>query len=118
VGGGAAGDRFDPRNAGGDSMGLFNLFGGKKKGGAKPSKGKAAAGAHEVLVLPAAGPAQVKLRLKLAQSLRTRRASVAYEAAKELAAIQAKAGRRLGARMWTAEAERIKAGDPALRAAA
>jgi hypothetical protein len=42
--------------------------------------------------------------------------AAAYEAAKELAAIQAKAGRRVGARMWTAEAERIKAGLPAAAA--
>jgi PST family polysaccharide transporter len=34
-----------------------------------------------------------------------------------LAAIQAKAGRRVGARMWTAEAERIKAGLPEQTAA-
>ncbi|MFT3724020.1 MAG: hypothetical protein QM773_10570 [Hyphomonadaceae bacterium] len=34
----------------------------------------------------------------------------AYEAAKGLADIQAKAGRRVGARVWSAEAERIKSG--------
>jgi hypothetical protein len=88
-------------------MGLFNLFGGKKKDAARPSKGKAPPG--EALALPAVAPAQVKLRLKLAQSLRTRRALAAYEAAKELAAIQTRAGRRVGARMWAAEAERILA---------
>jgi hypothetical protein len=98
-------------------MGLFNLFGGKKKKAARPAKGKAGPAA-EVLVLPATAPAQVKLRLKVAMSLRTRRASAAYEAAKELAAIQAKAGRRVGARKWSAEAERIKASDPVLKAAA
>lgn len=110
-------------------MGLFNLFGGKKKDEAKPDPKPAApvkaeakpakidaktakppkSAAPEVFVLSASGLAQVKLRLKVAQSLRTRRASVAYEAAKELAAIQAKAGRRMGARKWTAEANRILA---------
>jgi hypothetical protein len=84
-------------------MGLFNLFGGKKD---KPSKVNGS-GPAEQLALPAVAPAQVRLRLKLAQSLRTRRALAAYEAAKELAAIQTKAGRRVGARMWAAEAQRI-----------
>lgn len=104
-------------------MGLFNLFGGKKKDEsapakaaappkpeAKPAASKTVAAAPVVAALPAAGAAQVRLRLKMVQSLRSRRVAAAYEAAKELAAIQAKAGRRLGARMWTAEAERIKAG--------
>jgi hypothetical protein len=99
-----------------DSMGLFNLFGNKKKE-ARPPKGKSSAAASEVLALPAVAPAQVKLRLKLAQSLRTRRAPAAYEAAKQLAAIQLKAGRRVGARVWTAEAERIKAQLPEQEAA-
>ena len=111
-------------------MGLFNLFGGKKKDDAPPAKaaappkpeaksfaGKTVAAVAEVPVAPTAGVAQVKLRLKLVQSLRSRRAAAAYEAAKELAAIQAKAGRRLSARMWTAEAERIKAGLPQRTAA-
>jgi len=98
-------------------MGLFNLFGGKKKDQARSSKGKGWP-PPEVLVLPATAPAQVKLRLKVAMSLRTKRASVAYEAAKELAAIQQKAGRRVGARKWSAEAARIKASDPELKAAA
>jgi hypothetical protein len=118
-------------------MGLFNLFGGKKKDETKPVKVEAAAVkaeakpakadskpakaarplAPEPLAASASGAAQVKLRLKVAQSLRSRRVAAAYEAAKELAAIQAKAGRRVGARMWTAEAERIKAGLPEQTAA-
>src|SRR5690349_2700314 len=102
-------------------MGLFNLFGGKKKDEAKvrPASAKAArtgqpaGNAVEPLVAHlAAGSAQVKLRLKLVHSLRTGETAAAYAAAKSLADIQAKAGRRTGARVWQKEAERIKARDP------
>jgi hypothetical protein len=106
-------------------MGLFNLFGGKKKEEAKPA---AAAPVVDAKAKPPAAPApaarpavqialaasesgvkQVRLRLKLAASLRAGEHAEAYKAAKDLAAIQAKAGRRVGARVWTAEAERILA---------
>jgi hypothetical protein len=108
-------------------MGLFNLFGGKKKDEAKTAKpvevkaaetkpaassAKAAAPApapQVALAMSDAGVKQVKLRLKLAASLRAGEHGEAYKAAKDLAAIQAKAGRRVGARVWTAEAERILA---------
>jgi hypothetical protein len=108
-------------------MGLFNLFGGKKKdeaGSAKPAEAKAVgastkpAAAGPAGVKPAvpvaplisdAGVKQVKLRLKLAASLRAGEHAEAYKAAKDLAAIQAGAGRRIGARVWAAEAERILA---------
>lgn len=111
-------------------MGLFNLFGGKKKGETKPTAEPATATASqagEASVRPAApvvagkpplqiavamsksGAAQVKLRLKLAASLRSGEHAEAYKAAKALAAIQSKAGRRVGARIWTIEAERILA---------
>jgi hypothetical protein len=116
----------------GDAMGLFNLFGGKKKDEAKPaSPGNPVAAkaveAKPVEARPAANPAapapavqvavglresgvtQVKLRLKLAASLRAGEHGEAYRAAKDLAAIQKKAGRRVGARVWAAEAERILA---------
>ena len=103
-------------------MGLFNLFGGKKKDearAARPAEAKAveaspgltaAAAKPAVQVAPAmndAGVKQVKLRLKLAASLRAGEHGEAYKAAKDLAAIQARAGRRIGARVWAAEAERI-----------
>ena len=106
-------------------MGLFNLFGGKKKDeakatpkpaeapvktaepGAKPAPAAAKAAPQIALAASEAGVAQVKLRLKLAASLRAGEHGAAYRAAKDLAAIQAKAGRRVGARIWTAEAERI-----------
>src|SRR5262245_48320084 len=106
-------------------MGLFNLFGGKKKDEAKavkpaeakaveakpaPASTKAATPAPQVALAGSdAGVKQVKLRLKLAASLRAGEHFEAYKAAKDLAAIQAKAGRRVGARVWTAEAERILA---------
>jgi len=107
-------------------MGLFNLFGGKKKEegkAAKPVEAKAVetkpapasakatpAPAQQIAVAGSdAGVKQVKLRLKLAASLRAGEHAEAYKAAKDLAAIQAKAGRRVGARVWTAEAERILA---------
>jgi hypothetical protein len=115
-----------PEAAWGETMGLFNLFGGKKKDEAKgkpvEAKPAAAASAKPAASAPAgrsavqiaaaaseSGVAQVKLRLKLAASLRAGEHAEAYKAAKDLAAIQAKAGRRVGARMWAAEAERILA---------
>jgi hypothetical protein len=116
----------------GDTMGLFNLFGGKKKDEAKaaPKPAEAPVKAAETSAKPVvaaskpsvqiaiaaseSGVTQVKLRLKLAASLRAGEHGAAYQAAKDLAAIQAKAGRRVGARIWTAEAERILlACDPA-----
>lgn len=108
-------------------MGLFNLFGGKKKDAAKPAEAKpvlevaakpavesppAPAAKPTVQIAPAASDAgvkQVKLRLKLAASLRAGEHAEAYKAAQDLAAIQAKAGRRVGARVWATEAERILA---------
>lgn len=107
-------------------MGLFNLFGGKKKDEAKaakpvevkaaetkpaPSSPTTAPAPAPQIALAGSGTAvkQVKLRLKLAASLRAGEHGEAYKAAKDLAAIQAKAGRRVGARVWTAEAERILA---------
>jgi hypothetical protein len=100
-------------------MGLFNLFGGKKKDEAKAAKPvEAMAAASEkapapatqvVLAMSDAGVKQVRLRLRLAASLRAGEHAEAYRAAKDLAAIQARAGRRVGARVWAAEAERILA---------
>jgi hypothetical protein len=95
-------------------MGLFSFLGGGKKAavvkpapapvGPMPLEEKAEAAA------PATGVAQAKLRLKLAASLRSGEHAAAYEAAKGLADIQAKAGRRVGARVWSVEAERIRSG--------
>jgi hypothetical protein len=118
-------------------MGLFNLFGGKKKDDARAATAPAAKSAQpaprtvearanatelpaatttqakmfEEAGLPVSASAltQVRLRLKLASSLRSGEHAKAYEAAKGLADMQAKAGRRVGARIWTAEAERILA---------
>ena len=108
-------------------MGFFNLFGGKKKDAVKPAEAKPAVEAKakpavEMAPAPAAkaavqiaqaasdsGVKQVKLRLKLAASLRAGEHAEAYKAAQDLAAIQAKAGRRVGARVWATEAERILA---------
>ena len=111
-------------------MGLFNLFGGKKKDEAKaaaspsakpanpaaPSKSVSSAPTAKPVEARASTPTgskQVKLRLKLVHSLRSGEHAAAYEAAKSLADIQAKAGRRTVARIWRDEAERIKALDPA-----
>lgn len=112
-------------------MGLFSFLGGKKKDKAtvtksapiveaKPSivEKKAEAALSKAATIPAApqgvvaqtGVTQAKLRLKLAASLRAGERTAAYEAAKGLADIQEKAGRRVGARVWSAEAERIKSG--------
>ena len=113
-------------------MGLFSsLFGGKKKDeakgeaaqkaaappaarAAKPSgkeKQAATSAPPAIVTASATGAAQVKLRLKLAASLRTGEHAAAYQAAKGLADIQAKAGRRTGERIWRQEAERILAKD-------
>jgi hypothetical protein len=113
------------------TMGLFSFLGGKKKEkalAAKPApvaesrpsmtEKKAEAALAKAASVPAApqviatakGVAQAKLRLKLAASLRAGERAAAYEAAKGLADIQAKAGRRVGARVWSVEAERIKSG--------
>lgn len=99
-------------------MGLFSfLFGGKKKAAAEPAAetpAKAAAVAAKAVetIAPVAispGAVQAKLRLKLAASLRNGHSSAAYEAARALADIQVRAGRRNVARVWRQEAERIKA---------
>lgn len=109
-------------------MGLFSfLFGGKKAKAkaevapaakpatAKPATAKAApvvAKAAEVAapIVISPGVVQAKLRLKLAASLRTGEQAAAYEAAKALAEIQARAGRKTVARVWQQQADRIKAG--------
>ncbi|HVY89079.1 MAG TPA: hypothetical protein VG942_09445 [Hyphomonadaceae bacterium] len=116
-------------------MGLFGLFGGKKKDEAKvvsaaptsaphgkpsPSKAEpakaptakpvATAGPPVAAIVPSlSGVGQVKLRLKLVHSLRAGEHAAAYAAATGLADIQAKAGRRTQARAWREQAERIKA---------
>jgi len=100
-------------------MGLFSfLFGGKKdraKGASKsrtmpvekavtaPSVGAAYSPASAT-----AGIAQARLRLKLVAALRNRAHTAAYEAARGLADIQLRAGRKTVARAWQQQAERIK----------
>jgi hypothetical protein len=59
--------------------------------------------------LPSVGLAQARLRLKLAACLRAGQHVAAYEAAQELAEIQVKAGRPTVARVWQAQAQKIKA---------
>jgi hypothetical protein len=102
---------------------VFGLFGGKKKKeeAKAPAKTKAAepvkvAPAAAAPALPAAvaliGAEQVRLRLRLVAAVKSGKTAAAYQAAKGLADIQAKAGRRLSARMWTAQADRILELDP------
>jgi hypothetical protein len=97
-------------------MGLFSsLFGGKKtdapkaeKPAAKPAAGKpVVVAAAEPVPVSGSGAMQVKLRLKLASSLRAGELEAAYQAAKSLADIQTKAGRRVAARIWSEQANRI-----------
>jgi hypothetical protein len=105
------------------TMGLFSfLFGGKKKPKAEaPVKAavaekpavKAAASTVAAPVSMPAGVVQAKLRLRMAASLRTGEHAAAYEAARALADMQAKAGRKTAARVWVMQAERIKASLPA-----
>ncbi len=109
-------------------MGFFsNLFGGGKPKEAKaapaaagtkavePVKAEAAkavvsAPAPAVLKGESTGAVQARLRLRLAAAARSGDVEAAYYAAKGLADIQAKAGRRVGARIWREEAERIITG--------
>lgn len=104
-------------------MGLFSfLFGGKKKAATRAAEKptsmerqiaavpQPAAKAMVAAPMTAAGVAQAKLRLKLAASLRSGERAAAYEAAKGLAEIQVKAGRKTAARVWSEKAERIRAG--------
>lgn len=112
-------------------MGLFSFLGvGKKKNKATPVRAEtptvaatvvekkaeaalskaALAQAPPQIVATPTSVAQARLRLKLVASLRSGERTAAYEAAKGLADIQARAGRRVGARVWSAEAERIKSG--------
>ncbi len=103
-------------------MGLFSfLFGGKKKAKAAVDRpaGPIASAPPPVIVTQASavspppaiavGVRQAKLRLKLAASLRTGEHAAAYEAARGLADIQIRAGRRTVARIWQQQAERIRA---------
>lgn len=97
-------------------MGLFSfLFGGKKKATppARPvvlePPAPAAAVISSSAVAPSIGATQAKLRLKLAAALRSGELGTAYEAAKGLADIQARAGRHNTAREWRQQADRIKA---------
>lgn len=109
-------------------MGLFSfLFGGKKFKEAAPkaaavkdaaTKDKAAVKPAPAAVAPieaapvivGQGVTQARLRLKLAASLRTGQTAAAYEAAKALADIQVRAGRKTVARVWQQQADEIKAG--------
>lgn len=110
-------------------MGFFsNLFGGKKKEGTKVGAASGAsapvaparsetpgartqvvAAVAEPVLVAGAGVAQVKLRLKLAASLRAGELEAAYLAATGLADIQTKAGRRIAARIWREQADKIRA---------
>ncbi len=103
-------------------MGLFSfLFGGQKK--AKTDAPVKAASVVEkapvkpaavaVSVAPSAGVVQARLRLRMAASLRSGEHAAAYEAARGLAEMQARAGRKTAARVWTEQAERIRASLPA-----
>lgn len=102
-------------------MGLLSFLFGGKKDKAKPvakaavaktvvaEKGAVAPGVSDKPVSATAGVAQAKLRLKLVASLRSGQHAEAYAAAKGLADIQIRAGRKTVARTWQAQAERIKA---------
>lgn len=100
-------------------MGLLSfLFGGKKDKARSAAKAPAtkqtaekpaAAPTAYTPVSATAGVAQAKLRLKLVASLRSGEHAAAYEAAKGLADIQIRAGRKTVARSWQQQAERIKA---------
>lgn len=97
-------------------MGLLSfLFGGKKdkaKAVVKPKAEQVVTAAPPATYVPVsatAGVVQAKLRLKLAASLRAGEHAAAYEAARGLADIQIRAGRKTVARAWQEQAERIKA---------
>ena len=104
-------------------MGLFSFLFGSKKNKPKPAaeptspacgvveKTASAIPAAPVAYTPASatgGVEQAKLRLKLVASLRSGDHPAAYQAAKGLADIQTRAGRKMVARTWLQQAERIK----------
>jgi hypothetical protein len=100
-------------------MGLLSFLFGGKKDKAKPAAKAPARPVADNAAAPAAAPytpasatagvAQARLRLKLVASLRNGQHAAAYEAAKGLADIQIRAGRKTVARSWQEQAERIKA---------
>ncbi len=101
-------------------MGLFSFLFGGKKNKAKPATAKTSGAVGKSAATPSAptayapvsataGVAQAKLRLKLVASLRSGDQVAAYQAAKGLADIQLRAGRKTVARTWQQQAERIKA---------
>lgn len=68
------------------------------------------AASHSLAVVNGSGVSgaeQVRVRLRLAASMRSGRHAEAYAAARRLADIQARAGRRSGQRLWSREADRI-----------
>lgn len=104
-------------------MGLLSFLFGGKKDKAKPAarvappkpgvidQGALATPTAPVAYTPAsatAGVVQAKLRLRLVASLRSGDHPAAYQAAKGLADIQTRAGRKTVARTWHQKAERIK----------
>ncbi len=110
-------------------MGLFSfLFGGKKPKATPVAKEPAGVALAEKVAVAKAAPAkpvavkvaaaapapetpgilQAKLRLKLASSLKSGHQDAAYEAARALADIQVRAGRKTVARVWQQQADRIK----------
>lgn len=113
---------------------MFGLFGNKKKkeeakagpvvakaaAKVEPAKAVAPVTAAPAPVAAAATPAmmaavgaeQVKLRLRLVAAVKSGETAAAYRAAKGLADIQARAGRRIGAKKWAQQAERILELDP------
>lgn len=99
-------------------MGLFSfLLGGKTKEAAKTVEAIAPVMVSPVVMssmvispmVISQGVVQAKLRLKLAASLRSGQRMAAYDAARALADIQMRAGRKTVARVWLQEADRIKA---------
>lgn len=117
-------------------MGLFSFLTGKKaaapapaartepgadvirvaspppKPAAKPSSKPSApadapAAPAQAVQASSTGASQVKLRMKLAAATRNGDLEEAWRAAKGLETIQANAGRRVAARVWREQAERI-----------
>lgn len=72
-----------------------------------PAAAKAAGPAKAVGEASATGSVHVKLRMKLAAATRNGDLEEAYVAARDLETIQTKAGRRVAARVWREQAERI-----------
>ncbi len=108
--------KMETGKASGPGADIIHIASAPKKGGVSPAASAVIAPPPAPPKLPAAraadgvsGFGQARLRMQLVAAQRAGDLDAAYEAARELEAIQMQAGRRVGARLWREQAERIGA---------